>query len=310
MALRQPALHLVLLGLLTAWSGCTTPPVAAPQAERALLLAEAGLQAGQWDDVDEALAPLAEDACPRRLRDRRDVARARAHLGRGDLWDAYLVLEPFPDDHPHSDLRPQVAEMVWEIGNALAASDGGFLFFWSDRRAGRTVLEHLITRHPDSQHNGDALRILGDMAFVDENYTLAQQRFQDLMLNHPDSEWFVHAQYRFAMSVVASLEGPDYDLDRMQHASRELRNFLATRPENPAVAQDAERALVRITEWRADRHLRIARFYRRVGNDMGYRHHVTIAAGPEFVATPFHQEAREALAELDTTAQTSPGATP
>ena len=51
-------------------------------------------------------------------------ADGEAHLGRGDLWDAYLVLEKFVDDNPHSDLRPQVGELVWQIGATLAESDG------------------------------------------------------------------------------------------------------------------------------------------------------------------------------------------
>lgn len=306
---RRPFLlrSLLPLWLATACSSVTVVP--GPEAELALGRAEAALLANNPDDAENALDPLADEACPRRLRDRRDVALARVHLGRGDLWDAYLVLERFPDDHPHSDLRPQVGEMVWDIGSKLAASDGGFLFFWSDRRAGRTALEHLVSRHPDSPHGGEALRILGDMAFADADYVRAQERYRDLMLNYPDSEWFKHAQYRFAMSVVATLEGPDYDLDRMEHATRELRDFLARRPENVEAGAEAEAALARVLEWRADRHLRIAAFYRRVGNEAGYRHHVQVAAGPEFANTPFAAAAQEALAAIRA-ADAAPGARP
>ena len=306
---RQFLLRSVLpLWLAAACSTVTTVP--GPDAERALTRAETALLAKDPDTAEDALDPLADEACPRRLRDRRDVALARMHLGRGDLWDAYLVLERFPDEYPHSDLRPQVGEMVWGIGDQLAVSDGGFLFFWSDRRAGRTALEHLVSRHPDSPHGGDALRILGDMAFADADYVRAQERYRDLMLNYPDSEWFTHAQYRFAMSVVASLEGPDYDLDRMEHATRELRDFLARKPENAQAVAEAESALARVLEWRADRHLRIAAFYRRVGNDPGYRHHVQVAAGPEFASTPFAAAAQEALAAIRAAEAAPVGAKP
>lgn len=307
--LRRPFLLRSVLPLWFAAACSSVTAVPGPEAERGLGVAEAALLAKDFDAAEAALDPLADEACPRRLRDRRDVALARMHLGRGDLWDAYLVLERFPDDHPHSDLRPQVGEMVWDLGSKLAASDGGFLFFWSDRRAGRTALEHLVSRHPDSPHGGDALRILGDMAFADADYVRAQERYRDLMLNYPDSEWFTHAQYRFAMSVVASLEGPDYDLDRMEHATRELRDFLARRPENAEAVAQAETALARVLEWRADRHLRIAAFYRRVGNEPGYRHHVQVAAGPEFANTPFAAAAQEALAAIRA-ADAAPGAKP
>lgn len=289
---------LPLLPLLGA--GCATVALPLADAELRLAAAEGHVQGGQWHEALAALAPLGLEACPKRLRDRRDVAQARALVGTGEQWDAFLVLERFSDDHPHSDLRPIVVDMVWEIGQALAASDRGFLFFWSDRRAGRTVLEHLVTRHPDTTKLADALRILGDMAFADENYELAQARFRDLMLNRPESEWFVYAQYRFAMSIVASLEGPEYDLDRMLHATRELRDFLAGRPENPTIVAEAEAALAQVLEWQVERHLQIAAFYHRVGNPIGRRHHIEIAAGNEFASTSGHAAAVEALGELPT----------
>lgn len=290
------------LGLLLACSlvlaACSSTPVPLPDAEPRLVLAEARVAAGEWDEAETMLDALAGETCPKRLRDRRDLALASLLQGRGDRWEAFRALETFPDLYPHSDLRPIVVEKVWEIGHALAQSDGGFLFFWSDRRSARTVLEHLITRHPDTPRLADALRILGDMAFESGDYTMAQQRFRDLMLNRPESEWFAYAQYRFAMSIVASLEGPEYDLDRMQHAVRELRDFLRDKPENPEMVRTSEEAVARLLDWQAERHLKIAAFYRTVGNLAGERHHLEIAAGPAFETTSRHAEAvaaRDAL---------------
>ena len=284
------------LGLLLA--ACASTPLSAPDAEQRLAAAEAHVQAQGYDAALDALADLDGDRCPKRLRDRRDVARANAHVGRGELWEAYLVIEPFPDLYPHSDLRPAVVEMEWQIGNALSKSDRGFLFFWSDQRAARTVLEHLITRHPDTQRLADALKILGDMALADETYELAQQRFRDLMLNRPDSEWVRYAQYRFAMSIVASLEGPEYDLDRMQHAVRELRGFLASKPENPTIVDEAKRAEQRLLAWQVARHRRIAGFYRRIGNEEGEMHHLELAASDEFAGSEGYEDAVTARNEL------------
>lgn len=280
-----------LLLACTLAAACSSTPEQLPDAEARLVTAEARVAAGRWDEADDILDELAGDACPKRLRDRRDVALASVRMGQGDRWGAFTVLETFPDLYPHSELRPVVVEKVWEIGSALAQSDAGFLFFWSDRRAARTVLEHLITRHPDTQRLADALRILGDMAFEDEDYVLAQTRFRDLMLNRPESEWFAYAQFRFAMSIVASLEGPDYDLERMQHAVRELRDFLNRKTENPEMVRAAQEAADRLLEWQAERHLQIASFYRTVGNLAGERLHLDVAAGPEFATTSHHAEA-------------------
>ncbi len=297
----------VRLFFLLMVGACAATPLTFPAAEEHLVKAEACVVAGQWDEVHSLLGDLEQEACPKRLRDRRDLAAAIAYRGQNELWEAFRLLETFPDLYPHSDLRPTVVEMVWEIGEALARSDRGFLFFWSDERAGRTVLEHLITRHPETPRLADALRILGDMAFVDTDYELAQQRYRDLMLNRPESEWFGYAQFRFAMSIVASLEGPEYDLDRMQLAVRELKDFLTTKPENPEIVQTATAAVAQVLEWQIDRHLRIAAFYRRVGNVPGQLHHLGIATGDEFAATTRHQEAVAARNELR---NANPGSAP
>ncbi|MBL8754995.1 MAG: outer membrane protein assembly factor BamD [Planctomycetes bacterium] len=282
-------LHLPLSLLLLC--ACSTVPLAGPDAERNLAAAEAAVVANDPDRALAELAPLAEEACPKRLRDRRDLCRALALLAQGERWDAWLILEKFSDLYPYSELRPTVVQKVWEIGEALSRSDRGFLFFWSDRRASRTVLEHLVTRHPDSEHLDDALCILGDQAFDDDNHELAQRRYRDLMLDRPESEWVGYAQFRFAMSIVASLEGPNYDLDSMQRGERELRDYLDGKPENPEFVATATAALARLRDWQVERHLFVASFYRRVANLPGELHHLELAAGPAFAGTQRHAEA-------------------
>lgn len=285
---RLPALGPIVLFATTA---CVTQPLSLAEADQRLGVAERHVAAAEWDEAQAMLATLETELCPKRLRDRRDLALARAWSGRGEPWEAFRVLEPFADRYPHSDLRPIVVEMVWQIGDLLLQRNGGFLFFWSDATAGRTVLEHLVTRHPDSPRMADALRLLGDQAFDAGNFQLAQQRYRDLMLHRPDSEWAGYAQFRFAMSTVAVLEGPDYDLDGMQVAVRELRDFLRNRPENPSIARAAEDAIARVLGWQQERHVRVAAFYRRIGNGPGELHHLELAASTEFATTPGHAEA-------------------
>ena len=272
------------LSLLLMAAGCATteePLETVPQISL-LERAEALLLAGDYEDSLRTLVPLDGEQCAKRLRDRRDLTRARAEQGRDELWAAYLILERFADDHPLSELRPQVMEMLWEIGNRLIKRDDSLWFFWSDRTAARNVLEHLITRHPDSQRLADALRILGDMAFSDGDFELAQARYREIILERPDSDWRFYANYRFAMSIVAGLRGPDYDLDGMAHAATEIRTFMRTAPENPQMLADAERALKQVLTWQVRRHLRIAAYYRKLNNIEGELHHARMATDDEF----------------------------
>ena len=296
MRFRAPRLPMAVLAVLAA--GCSSVQEPLPDAEQRLAGAEALVRNGAMAQATEVLGQLAGEACPKRLRDRRDVARAQALIGTNQHWEAFVVLEPFADDYPHSELRPVVVEMLWDIGSTLAHSGGGFLFFWSDRRASRTALEHLITRHPDTPRLADALRLLGDMAFEDENYELAQERFRELMKERPESEWVKYARFRFAMSLFASLQGSDYDLDKMSQAARELRDFLRETTENPELVGKARDALTQLLDWQAERHLKIAAFYRRVGNRPGERLHLDVAASEEFESTSFHARALSERSDL------------
>jgi len=286
-------------------AGCATAPVPLQDPERHLAAAEEQLKAGDATGCLAALTTHGREAFPARLRDRFELAAANAHFALGETWEAFEITEKFPDLHPHSELRPTIVELDWQIGKTMSTSGNGFWIFWSDRRAARTVLEHLITRHPDSPRLADALKLLGDLAYEDGSYSLAQERFRELMRRRPESEWFVYASFRFAMSIYAGLKGPDYDLDQMQHAGRELRDFLLTNPENPEFVATAKHALRTLLEWQAERHHQIAAFYARVGNEPGRRLHLEIAAGEEFATTAAHERATAELAASGAAAATA-----
>lgn len=272
-------------------AACTTPPSVLPTAPQLIASAEQQLLAKEFDAAIATLAPILKLQCPKRLRDRRDLVIAKAELERGNPWQAFLTLENFSSLYPHSDLRSQAVDVIWNAGKTLVESDGGFLFFWSDERAGRTVLEHLITHHPDTQRLADALRILGDLAFDDTDYELAQLRYRDIIHSRPDSDWRFYAQFRYAMSIVASLRGSDYDLNRMEQAVGELRAFLGTNPENPQMLAESNRALLQVMTWQVQRHLDIADYYKILKSAEGVRHHLRLAAREDFVGVPGYERA-------------------
>lgn len=299
MAPPMPHLRILrcVLALLAAFAAtaCSTTTLPLAEAQPIVAEGEARVAANDWEGAIEALDPIEGEACPMRLRDRRDLALARARFAIGEFFEAYNALEPFADDYPLSELRPTATAMLWDIADALIKRDDGFLFFWSDRTGARTVLEHLVTRHPESPRIGDALKILGDMAFEDANYELAQQRYRDLLLNHPD-EWTAYARFRYAMSIVACLEGPEYDQARMAEAERELREYLAGNYENPAMNEAAESAARTLVEWQLERELGIAAFYARIDNAAGELLHLERAADARFAGAPRHAEATTKLA--------------
>jgi outer membrane protein assembly factor BamD (BamD/ComL family) len=282
---------------LLALAACASGPVPiAADAEEVLANASQALDAGQPEVAGSLILDRHPESFPRRLRDRRTLLLARAQSAQGEHFAAFETIRDFADDHPHSDLRDAVVQLEYEIGRLLSKSDRGFLFFWSDRRAGRTVLEHLVTRYPDNPWLADALRTLGDMAMQDGQWILAQERYRDLLRRRPESEWVPLARFQFAMSLCASLRGPDYDLDGMQRAARELADFLRSPPENPEFVKRARDALQQLLAWQAQRHVQVADFYQRVGNEPGCLHHLALAADDGLSGTLHHDEAVRRLA--------------
>lgn len=287
---------LALAGLALLGACATTPPVAEP--ERVLQTAEAQLTAGEPAAVIDDLLGRGLEAFPRRLRDRFDLLLARAHLALGDTVACQEVLTAFADRYPHSERRIEVQELLWKLATDLVTRDSGLWLFWSDRRDARNILEHLITRHPDTRHLADALRVLGDLAYDDGDYALAMTRFGDLMQQRPDSDWVKYARFRYASSIVAGVAGVDYDLDQMEHAERELQAYLASGDEHPGHRQEATAALARMLDWQSRRHLWIAGFYATVGNPAGRRRHLELAAAERFAGTAGQVEAKVLLQEL------------
>lgn len=283
---------LVLLALCACKS---TAPLRAEDAEVTLAESRRLVAAGDLPAARLRLQAYGRQQFPAALQPQFELLLGRLQMDLGEPWEAYLAIRDFADDHPHSDLREQVIDLEFEAGSTLAASDRGFLFFWSDQRGGRTCLEHLITRYPNSRHVPDALRILGEMAMASGHYGEAEERFRELLRRHPESEWAPLARFRFAMSIFASLRGPEYDLDKLESATRELQVFLQNPPENPTFVREATAALAQVLAWRAERHLIVASFYRTVDNEAGELLHLRAVVSPEFAHTEAAKEARRRL---------------
>lgn len=227
-----------------------------------------------------------------------DLARRTTLLGKayymtGDSWTAYKEIKNFAQDHPSSPTA-EVADVHLKAGLQLLKSEGGFLFFYSDKKRGRQVLGDFLIYYHYSPRVPDVLHELAESAFRDEDYELAKERYSQLIQDYKSSEWVTLARFRVAMCYFYRLEGPAYDLGEMTRARNELRDFLATPTENPKMVKQARDALALVQEWLGQKHVMIADFYRTIDNRYGTLHHLRIAAA-DFPDTKGGQLARRRL---------------
>lgn len=284
--------------LLIALCACATP---VSQGDPLAMLDEAGalMAVGDPAGARALLESVNVAVYPELQRARYKLLLARATQGTGQPWGAFQIIRGFSEEFPHSDLRLAVEQLIFECGRQLSESDKSFFIFSSDRADARVVLEHLILRYPRTTWLADALQILGEMAFEDEEYTLALTRFKDLLQQQPDSEWAPLARFRIAMSEFRVLHGPAYDMEQMERAHNELLSFLAHPPERPDFVDEARAAVTVVVDWMTERHLMIADFYKTIGNPYGERFHLRLAA-EQFPDTDAGRTAAERLSQMAT----------
>ena len=263
--------------LLALLAGCSSGPVVTDPVA-ALTTAETKLVQGELAPALALLEAVDSESFTGTDVERYQVALATALTNDGDLWAGFELIRDFEEEHPFSEYRGQIQDLEFEIGRQLMASDWSFLFFASDRDDGRIVLEHFALRYPQHPAAPDVLRLLGEQAFAEGDFTTAQRRFGELVLKHSDSEWAPLAKFRIAMASFQSLVGPDYDRRSMVRAHNELHDFLSEGIENPQFDIEARAALATTREWLGTKHLSIADFYRRVGNQAGEQVHLEKAA--------------------------------
>ena len=237
--------------------------------------AEARLDSGNPGSALVLLESVSEESF-----DEQDLARyklnlAKAHFKLEDYYQAFHAIKDFPRDFPASPLLPQVAEIEFQAGHRLAASGYRlFLGLASDLDDATEVLEHLLIYHPASQHIDDALRILGEAAYLNEDYELAIERYSELLQRVRNSHWADMATFRVAMSQYQLLTGPDYDAAALETAQRELVGFLRSGSKNNEFVDEARLALARTELWIEQKELQIAKYYLTLGNDYGARIHL------------------------------------
>jgi len=199
---------------------------------------------------------------------------AQAHFLLGEYYDCYTVLKDFVRLHPASRYSSAVEKLMYASGVNLATTGRSFLLFVDDLADAQKILESFILQFPKSPDVPNALYVLGEAAYLNEDWPLAIERYRDLLDQAPTSQWRERASHRLAMATYNQLTGPDYDAEGLARAERELTAFLESDPKMQDYINEARQALATVVLWRNDKDMRIAKFYLTIGNDFGARYYL------------------------------------
>ncbi len=281
-----------------ALGGCqslTTPPRGSVEA---LDMAKTLIEAKKYDEAIAVLQHYGAEPLALEDKSRWYLLGGTALYAAGEPWDAYELFRDFIREH--SIPAPARADLTYKIGETLAASDYSFWPFYSSRNETVQVLSTFVSLYSTRPQMPDALHRLGEIAYEDGKYELARHRFTQIITNRFDrSVWNTKAAFRVAMCYFRQLEGPEYDLEGMELAMRELTDFLKPELENPGFRREAQAALRTVRSWLGDKHLGIADFYLILRNRRGEYHHLLIALNqfPETAAAKRAAQRLEFLAK-------------
>ncbi|MCX5695439.1 MAG: outer membrane protein assembly factor BamD [Candidatus Omnitrophica bacterium] len=196
-----------------------------------------------------------------------EASEAQYYLGlieeeQGNLYEAYLAYQRVVDKYPFSERIKEVIEKEYNIAEQFIAG--------LKRKALGVVLPvenpaiEILTKVVENSTYGPlapkAEYKLGLLLKGLQRYYEAEDAFNKVINNYPDSEWTEPARFQIATCRAAVSRGPDYDQGAMQDAKQKFEEFVREHPD-AVLSKDAEENINILKEKEAAASYNIAVFY-------------------------------------------------
>jgi len=196
-----------------------------------------------------------------------EAAESQYYLGRVDedqdnLYEAYQSYQKVIDKYPFSDRIPEIVEREYKIAEA---------FMEGKRRKAMGIAlpvenpaVEIFAKVVDNSNYGPlaakAQYKLGLVLKSLMRYYEAEDAFNKVITNYPDSEWVDAAKFQIASCRASLSKSPDYDLEATREAKEKFEEFVQEHPD-AVLSRDAEANINQLKEKEAESSYNIARFY-------------------------------------------------
>jgi outer membrane protein assembly factor BamD (BamD/ComL family) len=196
-----------------------------------------------------------------------EAAESQYYLGlieeaQGNLYEAFQEHQKLIDKYPFSERIQEVIEREYKIAEAFMAGE--------KRKALGMALpvDHpsieIFTKVIENSTFGPlapkAQYKLGLVLKSKMRYFEAEDAFNKVISNYPDSEWVEAAKFQIAACKAAVSRGSDYDQGATQEAREKFEEFLQEHPD-AVLSRDAEKKIGQLAEKEAEANFNTARFY-------------------------------------------------
>ena len=269
------ALMICLLGLLSMapaypywiwtpktqkWVNPKTQPKANPKEQFAF--AKSFYDAKQYDEARREFRKLLT-TYPKSA----EAAESQYYLGlleeaEDNLYEAYLAYQKVVDKYPFSERIQEIIEREYKIAEAFIAG--------KKRKALGVALPvdnpaiEILTKVIENSTYGSlasaAQYKLGLVLKGLMRYYEAEEAFNKVITNYPNSEWVSAAKFQIAACRAALSRGTDYDQGATEEAKEKFAEFVREHPD-AVLSRDAQENIQQLREKEAESNYNIAIFY-------------------------------------------------
>lgn len=196
-----------------------------------------------------------------------EASEAQYYLGaieerRDNLYEAYLAYQKVIDKYPFSERVQKVIEREYKIAEAFMAG--------KTRKAlgvnlpvenpAIEIFQKVVENSTYGPLAAQAQYKLGLVLRSLGRYLEAEDEFQKVISNYPNSEWVAAAKFQIASCEAAVSKGPDYDHEATAQAKEKFEEFVKEHPD-AALSEDAVKNIVQLKMREAESNFNIASFY-------------------------------------------------
>lgn len=197
----------------------------------------------------------------------KEAAESQYYLGRieedrGNIYEAYQAYQRVIDKYPFSERIQEIIEREYKIGEAFMAGE-------KRKALGLTLpienpaIEIFTKVIENSTYGPLAPKAEYKLGLVLKGllrYYEAEEAFNKVVSNYPDSEWAAAAKFQIAECRSAVSRGPDYDQGASHEAKQKFEEFVKEHPD-AVLSQQAEKNISELNEKEAEASYKTAVFY-------------------------------------------------
>jgi outer membrane protein assembly factor BamD len=196
-----------------------------------------------------------------------EASESQYYLGlveeeRGNFYEAYQAYQKLIDKYPFSERIKEVVEKEYNIAEK-------FMSGYKRKALGVNLpVENpaieIFTKVVENSTYGPlapkAQYKLGLVLKGVQRYYEAEDAFNKIVANYPDSEWAEPAKFQIASCRAAVSRSPDYDQGAAGEAKQKFEEFVREHPD-AVLSQEAEINIAKLNEKEAAASYNTARFY-------------------------------------------------